>query len=552
MGNTLDELIYGIGQELKPDLLKGIIAIKSGDEYVQISTYDGLTNSLREDQKGITFTLNNRVDKIINENGFFSREIQVEDYREQFWWIVSELRQKEVSLFVRPLYKPLINDLEEMGIIIFISLNNLTVNIEEILDKEYMLINESTYSVYKNYEKNNIIRVFINSMVKMLKEDHPNIYEHSLRTSDLATLISQTLRLSSNEVEKLRNAALVHDFGKVFLPKSIQSYNQDLKLIENQIYYSHTDKLFELFQNNPYMKEVLDIAYKHHEKPNYKGYYELGEDDLSILDNILIICDVFDNLFHKENDMKSVRQVLEKMELMAERKEIDKNVFENSKEIISSFYGGYLHFSPTTSIGISKSIHIQDPVKKDEMHEADIINSIGNMVNISFKKNPNWPLGRSLIFMCDVGGLIEKFSAKIISKTKNDYTLLINIKEKDKNKNLKIYWNEEATLHKLPHEISSLEEINLKENFEQKVLIRKLGGNELVFESEEEIIIGEKRIIKFEFKGEKILIPGVIKNKIKENKKIIYFFEYLEMKDKDLSKVYRAIFKKQVEMKLKV
>jgi c-di-GMP-binding flagellar brake protein YcgR len=44
----------------------------------------------------------------------------------------------------------------------------------------------------------------------------------------------------------------------------------------------------------------------------------------------------------------------------------------------------------------------------------------------------------------------------------------------------------------------------------------------------------------------------VIKNKIKENKKIIYFFEYLEMKDKDLSKVYRAIFKKQVEMKLKV
>jgi hypothetical protein len=83
-------------------------------------------------------------------------------------------------------------------------------------------------------------------------------------------------------------------------------------------------------------------------------------------------------------------------------------------------------------------------------------------------------------------------------------------------------------------------------------LIRKLGGKELVFESDEEISIGEKRIVSFEYKGEKILIPGIIKSKIHENSNIIYFFEYLEMKDKDLSKVYRVIFKKQVELKLKV
>lgn len=552
MNNTLDELLYGIGQELKPSLLKSIIALKNGDEYVQISTYDGLTNSLRDDQKGITFVLNNKVNNIINQNSYFSREIKVEDYREQFWWILSELKQKEVNLFIKPLYKPLINNLEEIGIIIFISLNNLTIEINDILDREYMLINEASYSLSKNYEKNNIIRVFINSMVKMLKQDHPKIYEHSLRTSDLTTLIAQTLHLKTEDVDKLRNASIIHDFGKVFLSKSNQSYNQDLKSIENQIYYSHTDKLFELFQNNPYMKDVLNIAYKHHEKPNKKGYYGLGEEDLDMLDNILIISNVFDNLFHKENDLKTVKQVLEKMELMANRREIDKDIFQNSKEVISSFYGGFLHFSPTTSIGVSKSIHIQDPVKKEEMHKAEIINSLGNLIIINFEKNPEFSLGRNLIFMCDVGGLIEKFNAKIISKTRNDYTLLIWVKEKNKNKTLKIFWNEEASLHKLPFEFTSLEEINLEKNFDQKILIRKLGGEELVFQSEEEIITGEKRIINFEYKGEKILIPGIIKSKIHETSKIIYFFEYLEMKDKDLSKVYRAIFKKQVELKLKV
>lgn len=552
MNNTLNELLYGIGQELKPALLKAIISLKNGDEYVQISTYDGITNSLRDDEKGITFNLSDKLNKIINENSFFSREIKVEDYREQFWWALSELRQKEVNLFIKPLYKPLINDLEEMGIIIFITLHNLTVEINNILDREYMLINESAYDLYKNYEKNNIIRVFINSMVKMLKQDHPNIYEHSLRTSDLATLISQAFHLSTNDVENLRNAAIIHDFGKIFLSKSHQEFNQDIKSIENQIYYSHTDKLFELFQNNPYMKNVLNIAYKHHEKPNKKGYYGLGEEDLGILDHILIISNIFDNLFYQENELKTVKQVLEKMDLMADRREIDKNVFENSKEIISSFYGGFLHFSPVISIGISKNIHIQDPVKKEEMHKAEIINSLGNLIIINFEKDPNFSLGRNLVFICDVGGLIEKFTAKIISKTKNNYTLLITVKEKNKEKTLKIYWNEAASLYKLPGEFRSLEEIKLEKYFEQKILVRKLGGKELVFESDEEISIGEKRIVSFEYKGEKILIPGIINGKIHENNKIIHFFEYLEMEDKCLSKVYRAIFKKQVELKLKV
>jgi len=97
-----------------------------------------------------------------------------------------------------------------------------------------------------------------------------------------------------------------------------------------------------------------------------------------------------------------------------------------------------------------------------------------------------------------------------------------------------------------------LTEINLEKYFDQKILIRKLGGKELVFESNGEISIGEKRIVSFEYKGEKILIPGIISGKIHENNKIICFFEYLEMEDKCLSKVYRAIFKKQVELKLKV
>src|SRR6056297_3062459 len=144
METTLDKLIYGIGQELKPPLLKGIVALKSGDEYIQISTYDGLTNSIREDQQGITFMLSERINNIIDENEYFSRDIKIEDYREQFWWILSELRHQEVSLYIKPLYKPLINRKEKIGIIIFISMKSLTVELNDIMNKEYMIISEAT------------------------------------------------------------------------------------------------------------------------------------------------------------------------------------------------------------------------------------------------------------------------------------------------------------------------------------------------------------------------------------------------------------------------
>ena len=554
METTLDKLIYGIGQELKPTLLKGIVALKSGDEYIQISTYDGLTNSIREDQQGITFMLSERINNIIDENEYFSRDIKIEDYREQFWWILSELRHQEVSLYIKPLYKPLINRKEKIGIIIFISMKSLTVELNDIMNKEYMIISEATYDLFEKYEKNNIIRVFINSMIRMLRQDHPEIYAHSLRTADLSTLIAKAMQLKGEDVECLRNAAIIHDFGGIFIPKKFLKKSRNLLEIEKDFYFSHTDKLFDLFQNNPYMKDILEIAYKHHEKTNKTGKYGLGPKDLNVLDNILIICNEFDNMYHEENELKTVKQVIDKMQTMADNNLIDKNVFENSKEIILSFYGGYLNLSPVASIGISKNIHVQDPVNKNEMHKANVINSLGNLIIIKFEKDPNFSLGRNLIFMCDVGGLIEKFDAKIISETKSDYTMLVKAKKNKKGKTLKVYWNKEANLYKIPHDLDALEEIktNFKKYFETNIIVRTLGGSELIFDCEETYSIGDKRIIYFEYKGEKIIIPGIIKSRFKQDKKNVYDFEYLEMKDKDLSKVYRTIFKKQVEMKLKV
>lgn len=552
MKNELDEIMYGINQDLKPNILKSFIALKSGNEYVQISTYDGMTNSMRDDQEGIAFIIDEKMRKIINVNNYFSREINVKDYKSDFWWILSDLKYEKVNLYVRYLYKPLINKLEQTGMIVFISIENLTNEINEILDNEFMLINEASYEMFKKYENKNIIRVFINSMIKILRQDHPNIYSHSLRTSDLATLIAQSIHLDNDQIEKIRNAALIHDFGKIFLNEDYLTKFKDMKNIEKKEYKIHIEKLFDLFKNNPYMEGILNIAYKHHEKPNGQGYYGLKKEQLNILDNILIISNVFDILFQNKDKFNSIKEVLDEMQKMADRDEIDKEIFKNTKEIIISFYGGMDNFSTINSISYTKDIYIQDPVKNEELHKALIINSIGNMIIINFQKNPDFNLGRKIKFICDIGGIVEKFNAKIISKTENDYTLILDVEKSKKAKTVKIFWNRGAELHKLPYDINSFEDIDIHKTLVGEITIRKLGGNELNFITDEEIAMGAKRMIFFEYGGEKIFIPGIISNKLEEQNEKIYFFEYLDMNDKDASKIYRAIFKKQVEMRMKI
>lgn len=123
-------------------------------------------------------------------------------------------------------------------------------------------------------------------------------YEHCLNVAVLSIVIGIELRLSRKTMIDLAIGALLHDIGKMFVPKEILLKNSAL-----------TKEEFELIKVHPvegykYVKENYNISIPskniilyHHEKYDGSGYPDgLKQDKIYELAKIVTIADVYDAL----------------------------------------------------------------------------------------------------------------------------------------------------------------------------------------------------------------------------------------------------------------
>jgi len=135
---------------------------------------------------------------------------------------------------------------------------------------------------------------------------------HSKRVMMYSGLICKKLGLSENDIEIIRNAALLHDIGKIGIRDSV--LQKEGKLTKEE--YEHIKEHARLTHNilgkvyiSKNFKDVADIASSHHEKFDGSGYYQgLKGDSIPLGGRILAVCDVFDAITSK-------RHYREKMEI---------------------------------------------------------------------------------------------------------------------------------------------------------------------------------------------------------------------------------------------
>jgi len=96
----------------------------------------------------------------------------------------------------------------------------------------------------------------------------------------------------------------------------------------------HALMTLEMLSELPFPKnysEITHIASNHHEKLNHKGYPRgLGEEDLTLEDRMLAICDIFEALTSSDRPYKQPKklsEVFKIMSFMAKNKEIDEKLF---------------------------------------------------------------------------------------------------------------------------------------------------------------------------------------------------------------------------------
>jgi putative nucleotidyltransferase with HDIG domain len=119
--------------------------------------------------------------------------------------------------------------------------------------------------------------------------------QHSKRVAEYAGLLGQSYGISNQELAQLHLGALLHDIGKVAIPRNILFKPASLNEEERAIIRLHPRVGWDLLSEFGDLSTEAEVVYAHHERFDGTGYpRRLKGDQISIAARIFSIADTFD------------------------------------------------------------------------------------------------------------------------------------------------------------------------------------------------------------------------------------------------------------------
>lgn len=118
---------------------------------------------------------------------------------------------------------------------------------------------------------------------------------HSYRVAQYAAMIAEELGWDVDEVENLRNAAYLHDIGKIGIPDAILNKPSKLLDAEYEIIKKHPTIGADILKNITLIRHVEEVARYHHERYDGRGYPEgLCGEQIPVQARIVAVADSYD------------------------------------------------------------------------------------------------------------------------------------------------------------------------------------------------------------------------------------------------------------------
>ncbi len=135
------------------------------------------------------------------------------------------------------------------------------------------------------------------NMIDLKMFDDYTFY-HSVNVTVLSMVTATTLNLDKNKVHDIGITALLHDIGKVFIPKEILNKKGPLDNKEFDLVKTHSAKGYEFVKKYPQIPvKAYSGILQHHERYDGTGYPNgLDKDNISLFGRIIAVTDVYDAL----------------------------------------------------------------------------------------------------------------------------------------------------------------------------------------------------------------------------------------------------------------
>jgi len=131
----------------------------------------------------------------------------------------------------------------------------------------------------------------------------PLLENHCTDVKNTVVGISENLPFSLKskvDIESLKEAAYLHDLGKILIPPEILNKNGKLDEYETKVMHKHSELGYEILKNTNLSKKTLNLIRNHHQNAKRSGYPFVNNDFRADLDlQILTMADKYSALTEK-------------------------------------------------------------------------------------------------------------------------------------------------------------------------------------------------------------------------------------------------------------
>jgi putative nucleotidyltransferase with HDIG domain len=141
--------------------------------------------------------------------------------------------------------------------------------------------------------------IYINTLANYLGW----LYTHSIDVAMMSLIIADKLEYNDKKLFYIGLGSLLHDVGKLMLPKSMIERKEPFNQTEQLLFFQHCELGLSSVESYGLPKECTDIILQHHERLDGSGYPKgIKENKISQSSKIVMIADTIDVITSERPD----------------------------------------------------------------------------------------------------------------------------------------------------------------------------------------------------------------------------------------------------------